>query len=1629
MPQTTPGWVNPALDADPSRWRFAPKRKGGWLAPGEPNPRTPQPMVLMPPGFDPQDRGNPFHIVVAPPGSPAPPDAITLTPETGEVYRPGSTALPPLNLTNLSLVSGPPPAPTSVPGGPAGPPGAGPPPSAPPMPGVTPPGAGPMGMPPAGMPGNAGPPTLPVSPGPGGGPLPMPPDGAALPPSSPPPSEGPLGQGQDVGSGADEGDEFLAMSPIARQARQLWTQLMVGSRLVGQPRPGQTALSLPPDVGAGEDVGVGQSPDEIYRMRQQALTEAANPWIGTPYSWGGNSTTPNPNAPALGDWDNRGVDCSGLVTSILRGFGMRLPGRPTTQTYYSMATPVQGPPQPGDILMNDAKTHMALYIGGGQMVEAPDRGGRVRIVPARQDLRPLRLREEVPGLDAATLLSRQAAGLNTTQDAAQGPPPAPAGPRGLMGLALQHGADTDMAAIMGAAAVIESGGRPDGPPGDRGQSFGLYQMHDRGAGINVSRENRQDPDYSTRYMLQKEFIPARARGEALGLAGENLATYIYMSAERPEGWRAGDPIGSLSAPKANTFREQWRQMVQLAERGEDLALGNARQVVPMQQGPTAGQTQVAQRGSAGPTGPTPLEPSLLQRAQEAVSQLGERIAQAIEPPTAYAAETAPTGRIEPAAAPAPAAIAPPATPVPPTSVSTAPDATTGPGPNPLAAFSNAIGGAASGLSDYVQRQVGAAGPQYPSPPSWGVSNPQAPPVAAARGPAGPSQAVNPGGTGGMAPVAPGGYPNIDAVPAGTYTPPPGTITSRAQEAGYQPGGAPRSTQPAGMTAEEALGDQRYQAALENLRRIGAPAAAIARIEAAPGDQKWALIQGAQDQYTALNSPQVVEKDGYAFVIGPDGQPHQLSRNAQGQQIHSQEITPGVTISQIPGSDPVMTRTDTDGSIWQSAPDGSNPRMVRGPQGLSAAQQAQADEAAARNRLTERGQTLEDQRGRLPYSQETVANARDRAQRESEFQRDLDRRREERATVSATDLLQAQNAMDIARARIQGDIDLRGTPSQDNLDSLRQAKEFHDSLSAMQEQEVAARDRAQTLEEQKFNRPYEERTAEQIASENLTRESLADRRAEAEQRHQEALLPYEQMTKAQQADADIAREKLGIEGQRLGIEGQRVGIEQQRVGLEGQRVGLESQRLQSDIEFRNRPDAVQLEHGALGLLDRRNGGFTLTRGAQPYEAGGNIITPPGSFTQLNYMPGAGRGDISTTPVFNGVPGIGYAGMPGYGGPGAYSQQQPPQRPQMGGWGGYGGGGGWGVGQGQDTSGRGWNDAAAPKAPGWVPPIDPRRVVGTGHRWGEHVSLEGTHHGVDLQAVRGTPVRSPEAGWVSNISYNPQGLGLQVEVRDPRGWRQQLSHLDQANVQMGQRVGAGQQVGQVGSTGASTGPHLDVRTVNPQGQRVNPTGWLGRLAHLPRADKAPVGRGQDEGMTRLYRGEAQTPNTTPDWVPRSPTAGQWYTDTPERAQWYVDDAGPTGRMRYVDVPSQAVEQYRVSNSPELTRFSRDPANEFVVPRHVAAQSQWLAALPMLMDVMPPHVRQAVNDAPYDALRWVMANRPEALRQAMDQLGEAVQQAPMAGAAQSAWQSAGDIARGVHGVVSGQAFAPWFQPHEEP
>lgn len=96
----------------------------------------------------------------------------------------------------------------------------------------------------------------------------------------------------------------------------------------------------------------------------------------------------------------------------------------------------------------------------------------------------------------------------------------------------------------------------------------------------------------------------------------------------------------------------------------------------------------------------------------------------------------------------------------------------------------------------------------------------------------------------------------------------------------------------------------------------------------------------------------------------------------------------------------------------------------------------------------------------------------------------------------------------------------------------------------------------------------------------------------------------------------------------------------------------------------------------------------------------------------------------------------------------------------------------------------------------------------------------HLAVDYGAPVGTPVRAVADGTVLGAGWNG-GNGIQVHLRHHAGYETMYNHLSKlgAGVRRGTRVDQRQVIGYVGSTGLSTGPHLDYR-VKKNGRFVNP-----------------------------------------------------------------------------------------------------------------------------------------------------------------------------------------------------------------
>ena len=101
----------------------------------------------------------------------------------------------------------------------------------------------------------------------------------------------------------------------------------------------------------------------------------------------------------------------------------------------------------------------------------------------------------------------------------------------------------------------------------------------------------------------------------------------------------------------------------------------------------------------------------------------------------------------------------------------------------------------------------------------------------------------------------------------------------------------------------------------------------------------------------------------------------------------------------------------------------------------------------------------------------------------------------------------------------------------------------------------------------------------------------------------------------------------------------------------------------------------------------------------------------------------------------------------------------------------------------------------------------------------------HRGVDYAGATGSPVVAPAAGRIALVGKEAEGFrvhGNVVGLDHGQGVTSIFMHLNRIDVREGEMVKAGQVIGSVGSTGASTGPHLHWG-LYVQGQSVDPLPW--------------------------------------------------------------------------------------------------------------------------------------------------------------------------------------------------------------
>lgn len=129
--------------------------------------------------------------------------------------------------------------------------------------------------------------------------------------------------------------------------------------------PKQDAVTSTDVKVSDEDTSKETVKEESTGTTGQAIANYAVQFVGNPYVYGGTSLT-------------NGADCSGFVQSVYKHFGYSLPRTAASQAGAGTKVSVDSL-QPGDLLFYHNYGHVAIYIGGGQVVHASNKKSGIKI--------------------------------------------------------------------------------------------------------------------------------------------------------------------------------------------------------------------------------------------------------------------------------------------------------------------------------------------------------------------------------------------------------------------------------------------------------------------------------------------------------------------------------------------------------------------------------------------------------------------------------------------------------------------------------------------------------------------------------------------------------------------------------------------------------------------------------------------------------------------------------------------------------------------------------------------------------------------------------------------------------------------------------------------------------------------------------------------------------------------------------------------------------------------------------------------------------------------------------------------------------------------------------------------------
>ncbi len=109
----------------------------------------------------------------------------------------------------------------------------------------------------------------------------------------------------------------------------------------------------------------------------------------------------------------------------------------------------------------------------------------------------------------------------------------------------------------------------------------------------------------------------------------------------------------------------------------------------------------------------------------------------------------------------------------------------------------------------------------------------------------------------------------------------------------------------------------------------------------------------------------------------------------------------------------------------------------------------------------------------------------------------------------------------------------------------------------------------------------------------------------------------------------------------------------------------------------------------------------------------------------------------------------------------------------------------------------------------------------------LKIRTMHKGVDMSTDYGVPVYASGDGVVEKVEQGKRrrGYGRQIVINHKFGYKTRYAHLQKMFVKPGEKVQRGQLIGEVGSSGGSTGPHLHYEVIY-LGKQVNPVNYFNR-----------------------------------------------------------------------------------------------------------------------------------------------------------------------------------------------------------